>query len=121
MKKEQLETLLFLAVVGGAIYYFMHRKYMKKNCKCKDSSNGDSEANGNNSAYSGLDNAQYEVEGVAIQQFDDIGYDDPSAQFAQEALNATQQQQMMTQPVGGITPGPDFAEVSASEGGFKMY
>jgi hypothetical protein len=27
----------------------------------------------------------------------------------------------MTQPVGGVTPGPAFAEVSASEGGFKMY
>lgn len=116
---KQTQTLLLLAVIGGAIYFLMHKKYMKKNCKC-NGENGQ-ESDSSTSAYSGLENAQYEVEGVAIPQFDMIGYDDPSAQFAQEALMATQQQQMMTQPVGGMSPGPAFAEVSASEGGFKMY
>ena len=50
-----------------------------------------------------------------------VGYADPSAQFAQEALTATTQAQMTTQPYTGIGNIQDFAELNAVEGGFQMY
>lgn len=113
------QNILVLALVAGVIYMIMHKKYMKKNCRCKDDMNG--MADSNPSGYSGLDNAQYEVEGVGNPAFAEIGYEDPSAQFAVEALNATNEQMMTTQPFTGINTPQDFAEVDAIGGGFRMY
>lgn len=117
MEKET-RNLILLAAAAGLVYYYC--VYKKKNCKC----NGKSESTNldqNNSSYSGLENAQYEVEGVNVQQHQTIGYADPSAQFAQEALTATTQAQMTTQPFTGIGQVGNFAELNAVEGGYQVY
>ncbi len=117
MKDSQ--NLLIIALAGGIIYYYCI--YKKKNCGCKKKSQAVVEEDTSNTAYSGLDNAQYEVEGVSVAQMDNIGYADPSAQFAQEALTATTQAQMTTQPYTGISAVQAFATLNAIEGGFQMY
>ena len=113
------QNLLIIALAGGIIYYYC--VYKKNNCGCKKQSQAVVEEETVNSAYSGLDNAQYEVEGVDVAPMPTVGYADPSAQFAQEALTATTQAQMTTQPYTGIGNIQDFAELNAVEGGFQMY
>lgn len=117
MNKET-RNLVLLAVGAGLVYYYC--VYRKKKCNCNGSDSQET-TNENVSAYSGLDNGQYEVSGISVPQNQTVGYSDPSAQFAQEALTATTQAQMTTQPFTGIGHVQNFAELNAVEGGFQMY
>ncbi len=117
MNKET-RNLVLLAVAVGLVYYYC--VYRKKKCNC-NGSQSEENANETDSAYSGLDNGQYSVEGISVPQNQTVGYSDPSAQFAAEALTATTQAQMTTQPFTGIGAVQNFAELNAVEGGFQMY